>query len=529
MQNKTAMNESEVSFEYNTSLPIGFYGNWNQNLHHFDAELLALYLKNPQVENKALRDMSWWAYTENGVVRNVVDYMVALPTLSRVIYSRSRNRNGNRPPSFERNRMLFHDALEKIRDKEIIRDSILKNCNDGVSFYYLITNQRPLEEKYIDPLVVATLTEVNTTDQPNYTLFPLPVDYCKITAIRNNAYEISFDLFYFNQFIAAGLKRKLAQYPKEIRDAWVKYNLSTGSHRWLVLDNTKTIVTKIGSKRESCWGLPITAAALSDILYYDYFTNTKRNMLDSINNRVVYQTFPAGKEAGTSALTGKQQEEQHNTVKNALQNRKVGQWGLSFFSLAAGTKLDALNTETDIFDSKNEDNLIERTAGDLGFGAPLLNGVSDGNYAVLKLNLELVSAQVLSWIGQFQTELIKVINYNIIKDPSCFMEVDYLPMTHVNKDDMIARMKELYLQGRGSWQAWVTSTGLNFESFLAMLDDEVERGLEHKYPVHLTSFTITDRDPPDDIDRSVVGGTSNNENTIKAEENGGNDVPRANV
>ena len=541
MRNKNQENERDVSFEFNTTLPIGFYGNWNSNFDHFDAEMLARYLMNAQVENKALRDISWQAYAKNGVVRNVVDYMAALPTLSRIIFSKSRKRDGGRPERYERNRILFSQVLEKIRDKEIIRDSILKNCNDGVSFYYLVTDSKPLREKYIDPLVVATLAEINekeaeasASEPPNCTLFPLPVDYCKITGIRNNAYEVSFDLFYFNKFIASGLKRKLAQYPKEIRDAWFKYNISTGAHRWLVLDNTKTVVTKIGSKRESSWGLPLTAAALSDILYYDYFTDTKRNMLDSINNRVVYQTFPAGKEPGTSALTGTQQEQQHNTVKNALQNRKIGQWGLSFFSLAAGTKLDSLNVETNIFDSKNEDNLIERTAGDLGFGAPLLNGVSEGNYAVLKLNLELVSAQVLSWVKQFQIELNKVIHHNIIKDPSCIMEVDYLPMTYVNKDDMIGHMKDLYLQGRGSWQAWVASTGLNFDSYIAMLDEEIERGLEQKYPVHLTSFTITDRDSPDDIDRTAIGRprlTKNepNDNTVKSQTNGGNNVPRAEI
>ena len=539
MRNKKQENERDVSFEFNTALPVGFFNNWNSGLDQFDAEALSMYLMNPQVENKALRDLSWLAYAKNGVVRNVVDYMAALPTLSRIVFSKSTKPDGSRPRQYSRNRVLFSRTLEKVRDREIIRDSILKNCNDGVSFYYLVTDPRPIKEKDIDPLVVATMTEINQADieinaePPNCTLLPLPVDYCKITGIRNNAYEISFDLFYFNKFIASGLKRKLSQYPKEIRDAWFKHNMSTG-HRWLVLDNTKTIVTKIGSKRESCWGLPLTAAALSDILYYDYFTDTKRNMLDTINNRTVYQTFPAGKDAGTSALTGTQQEQQHNTVKNALHNRKPGQWGLSFFSLAAGTKLDVLNTQTDIFDSKNEDNLIERTAGDLGFGAPLLNGVSDGNYAVLKLNLELVSAQVLSWVKQFQTELNKVIHYNIVKDPACVMEVDYLPMTYVNKDDMIGHMKELYLQGRGSWQAWVASTGINFDSYIAMLDEEIERGLEQKYPVHLTSFTITDRDPPDDIDRAAVGRPrlvkdATNDNTLKSQANDGNSAPRANI
>jgi len=527
---------------------MGVVRDWDRNSLPFEMRLLEVYLENPQVNNRAIRDLCWRFYNSNGVVRNVVDYMCALPTLDKIVFTKNKKRtkdkdSGNmveaRPDNFSSNRQKFLQVLDKIKDKEIIRDSILKNCNDGVSFYYFVTEQTGLNEKFIDPLVVATLTEINKSKTPeskapNCSLLPLPTNYCKIVGFWNNSYVIAFDLFYFNHFISAGLKRKLAQYPKEIRDAWKNYNMSTGANRWLVLDSKKTVVTKIGSKRESCWGLPISAAAISDILYYDYLVDTKRNALDSVNNKVVYQEFPQGKENGTSSLTKDQQADQHNKIKGALNSRAPGQWGMSFFSVAPGTKLNVMNTDVGVLNTGAEDDLLERTAADMGFGAPLLSGVSSGNYALLKLNLELVSAQVLSWIAQFQTELNKVINYNIIQNPSCVMEVDYLPMTYVNRTEMVTRMKELYTLGRGSWQAWVSSTGLNFESFLAMLDDEVERGLEHKYPIHVTSFTVADRDPPDDMERDVVGGRltnidSLNENTLASRNNDGNNSPKANI
>ena len=40
----------------------------------------------------------------------------------------------------------------------------------------------------------------------------------------------------------------------------------------------------------------ISLMSQNDILYNDYFTATKRGVLDEINNKVVYQTFPEGKE-----------------------------------------------------------------------------------------------------------------------------------------------------------------------------------------------------------------------------------------
>ena len=56
---------------------------------------------------------------------------------------------------------------------------------------------------------------------------------------------------------------------------------------------------------------------------------------------------------------------QHNTVKQALTN-KNNRGGISFMSLAAGTKLDTVDTSTDIFDEKNESNLSNDIACDLG-------------------------------------------------------------------------------------------------------------------------------------------------------------------
>jgi hypothetical protein len=142
-----------------------------------------------------------------------------------------------------------------------------------------------------------------------------------------------------------------------------------------------------------------------------------------------------------------------------------------------------------------------------------------------------VSAQIFSWIKQFQEELNKVINYNIIKDRDCFMEVDYLPTTYVNKADMIENMKDLYLQGKGSWQAWVSSTGLNFDSFIAMLEDEREQDYENKFPVHKTSFTMTnDRTAPEDIIKETGGRPENNnptnESTIQSQASGSNQQPK---
>ena len=54
--------------------------------------------------------------------------------------------------------------------------------------------------------------------------------------------------------------------------------------------------------------------------------------------------IPEGKEKGTSSLSKDQQKDQHEKVKDAVINRK-SQSGISFFSLASGTKLDKMEVD----------------------------------------------------------------------------------------------------------------------------------------------------------------------------------------
>ena len=515
-------------YEFNTSLQVNWFGHLLKILP-ISIEQLKSYLMNPQAENKGLRDIANFVYTANGVVRNVIDNMVALPTLDRIVYSKGKRRDGSKPIRYARNKKMFSHVLDIIKDKELARDCLLRNCNDGISFYYFVSNQKPYEEKFIDPMTVETLISLNSTsgkkefqklskpskfkfikeiseleDQLsnsvevetnakigdiNCSLFSLPTDWCKIVGIKNNSYVVAFDLSYFNMLITSGLKRKLMQFPKEIRNAWKKYAMSNGSNQWFVLDNTKTVVTKIGSKRSDPWGLPIATAALMDVLYYMYFMDTKRNALDSLNNKIVYHTFPAADKGNISTLTKTQQRSQHDNIRNALHNRKEGQLGLSLVSLAPGSKLDILNTDSGILTSGAEDKMLENLAGDMGFAAALLNGVSRGNYASLKLNIELVSARIMTMLQQFQEELIKVINYNVIKDDSCWMEFAYLSTTRVNRQDTVKDAKDLYLQGKGSLSVWLSATGFNPESYIAILEEELEENWEGRFPVHGTSYT----------------------------------------
>ena len=513
-------NKTDLSHEFNSYHNSLIYSDWFfGGLNVFDLykpNQLESLVKDPMGNNQTLRELSLILYGTNGVYTNTVDYMVAMPTLDRVIVPHGVNKEKKK-----HNKNLMESTLRKIKDKEIIRDALFRGMIEGVAFYYFETTTRPTSnKKHMTDYDVESIVEINDLGI-NASVISLPADYTRIVGIKNSSYVLAFNLDYFDVANGESTEKKLLKYPKEIRDEYHKRKNGSIGGNWVVLDNKKTIVHKIRSKREEKWGRPLVLAAISDILYGDYFTQTKRNVLDEINNRIIYQTFPEGKDKGSSSLTTKQQENQHNSVKSAVMN-KNNRGGISFFSVAAGTKITAIeSSNTDIFDDKYESNLNDKISLDMGIAGALLNGVGSGSYAAQTQNLELITAQIFQWIEQIAEELNKCISENIINDSKNWVECRYLPITHVNKGNMVSNAKDLYLQGKGSLSLWASACGIAPDVFFALLDQELEEDVENKYPVHQTSYTLSSKDD--------TGGrpTADNpaESTIASRANNGNAMP----
>lgn len=502
----------EESYEYNSFLNLeGVYWNEDSAYDYVNPLTIKTWIKDPMRFNKQLRALSRRLYSANGIYTNVIDYMSALPTLDSVIYSRNKS-NSN----YVNNKEKFIDSLEKIKHKITTRDIILKLAIDGIYFGYLQTKESNDNTKYLSDFDIDQITSLNTKEDVDFncSVFPLPTSYCKIVGRKNSSYTIAFDLQYFDQFISNGRSLKLLKFPKEIREKYNDYRKKGDlNQKWLVLDNEKTIVCKVRSNIEELWGRQLGLAAFIDMMFDDYFTETKRGILDDVNNNIIYQTFPEGETKGNSSLSQKQQRAQHDNIKGALFN-KNSKKGISFFSIAAGTKLEKIEVDTEILKTELENKLLSRIAMNLGFAGSSLNG-EEGNYSSQEKNMELVASQILAWLEQIQDELNKVINLNIIKDNKCFINLYFMPTTIANRDKMVGYMKELYTLGRGSLQAWIASTGVNPEAYIALMDEELELDFDNKYPVHEISFTS-----PNDASTNKGGapekksGLSNN--TVKA-------------
>ena len=524
--NSQKQNVETNAYGYNTSLPYlrVVLGDYMDDLPCSIHEIRR-YARNPQLFNKELRDLAWWAYSVNGSVRSAINYICTMHTLDKVVVCKSGKIGKERPRNFARNRKRMISVLNTINYKQQIRDNLMKNANDGTAFYYFETTNRPQSnEKFISEYEVENIVEINELGV-NASIISLPVDWCKIISKRNNSYVAAFNLRYFDLFSAKELEARLRAMPQEIRDAYQERKDSGVFNPWVVLDNDKTIVTKVNATENQPWGVPMAVTAFDDILYADYFVNTKRSVLDNVNNQIIYMTFPEGKEKGTSSLSRDQQRDQHEKVKSAIVNRK-SKSGISFFSLASGTKLSKMDVNIDIFDEKNESTIKDSVPADLGMSSASLDGNTKGNYATASLNLELVAGYVYTWIENYMNELNKCINANIIKDSSCVVDCYILPITFANRDKQVQYMKDLYSSGKGSLLAWISASGFDSDAYVSLMDYELECDFENKYPVHATSYTMSNKDKEDSsVGRDSVDNPTN-ENTIQSQSSNSNENPK---
>ena len=513
-------NSDNNSFEFNSfytsSTSLNFSSIFNCGIYdYFGKEEIECVFRDPIFYHDVAIRLSNFVYTKNGIVSNSIDYMTALPCLDRIVISKSKKET----PTIKKNKELMKSTLELIDDKKFIRDALFTEMVNGIAFYYFDTKQHSVDRnKFMTDYDVENIVEINDLGI-NANIITPPWQYTKIVGKKNGRYVLAFNLRYFDDFTGETRERKLKKYPKEIVDGYDQRHKKITTGDWLVLDNDKTLCRKIKCKDSEPWGRSLIIAALSDVLYKDYFVDTKRNVLDEINSKIIYETFPEGKDKGSCALTKSQQENQHNTVKNAVMN-KNGRKGINFFSVAAGTKLDSIDVSNDIFDSKYEPDLNSQISVDLGICASLIGAMETGSYAAGTNNLEMINAQIYTWVYEWQKELNHVINKNIIKNDRSKVEVYYFPTSFVNRKSFFEMMRSLYTECGGSISFLVASTGVDVDAYFAVLDDEISNGIYEKYQPHQTSYTLSKNG---ESGRPTTDTPT--DNTIKSQNNNGNNLP----
>ena len=528
-KNKTDTHSSAVSETNNSNVPSYEFNSYSSYstlfdsifacgiYDYFDKHEIDAVLRNPIANHETAIRLSEFVYGKDGVVSNSIDYMTALLTLDRIVTCKGKTQKA------KSNKDLMLATLKKIDDKAFIRDALFTEMVDGIAFYYFETTQKnPNRQRFMTDYDVENIMEINELGI-NASILTLPWRYTKIVGKKNGRFVLAFNLRYFDDYTGEDLDRKLRKYPKEIVDGYhqLRDPKRNTNGDWLVLNPDRTLCRKIKCKNVEPWGRSLIIAALEDVLYKDYFTDTKRNVLDEINNKVLYEVFPENKQGTGSTLTKKQQETQHNAIKNAVLD-KNNRGGLSFLSLAAGTKLDSIDVSTDIFDSDNEPNLTNDIAVDMGISASLIGAMSTGTFAGGQQNLAMITAQLYTWVCEWKEELVHVINANIIQDNRNKVDIYYFPTSFVNRKEFFDMTKDLYATCAGSLKFVIAAAGIDPELYLDVMDEELQEKIYERFKPHQTSWTSNN-------DTGQEGGRPETDNptanTLKSQLNGGNNLP----
>jgi hypothetical protein len=125
-------------------------------------------------------------------------------------------------------------------------------------------------------------------------------------------------------------------------------------------------------------------------------------------------------------------------------------------------------------------------------------------------------------VYEWQNELNHVINKNIIQDEKNRVEIYYFPTSFVNRQSFFDMMKSLYTEASGSMRFLIASTGIDPDSYLSVLDEEIAEGYFEKYLPHQTSFTFNG----DDKGGRPEEKKPTNENTLESKANKSNNMPK---
>ena len=446
------------------------------------------YVKYPMIYNEILRTISEQAYNAQGIYSNTIDYSIAIPTLAHITTMRTKT------DELKKKKKKFNLILKLLNHERTTRDVLRTLFIDGT--YVGILRDTIASNKNLDTGVV-TIESIERIEglslDDNFMIQPLDLDYCKIIGFQNNVSIAAFDMMYFDQFKYGGLVNEIKNFPKEFMKAYMDYK-KDASKRWFVLDYRKTIALKSKAKESESYGRPLGLSAFSDMKSSEDYNDSQYKLITELASSIYYIILPEGEKSGSCSLNKIQQDAVIDAFKNAVKVNTNGDVAkISTLSLAPGTTIDRLSKDSSLIKDTLSDENIKKISTSLGFASSALNAESSGgsSYANLAVNIDLVSSQIFQLVNEIAKEYTRVINELLGTKPQNYIDIKYLPISWLNKDDMFEKAQNLYTQGKGSLKFWIATMGVDIDDYLSLMDEELEEDFENKYPVHATSATFS--------------------------------------
>ena len=529
-KNNTSQTETSTPPEFSTSNEIELnslsYNSYSLSTGRLDTDNIPMsdlkqYVKYPMIYNEILRTISEQAYNSQGIYSNIVDYMVAIPFLSHMTTMR------NKTPELKEKKKKFNLMLKLLNHDRTTRD-ILRNlfiCGTYIgTLRETSANNKRLDTGSMTVESIDRIEGLSLDD--NFMIQPLDLDYCKIIGFQNNISIAAFDMMYFDQFKYGGLVNEIKNFPKDFMKSYMDYK-KDASKRWFTMDYKKTIALKFKAKEDEPYGRPLGLSAFVNMKASSDYDDSQYQLVSELASSIYFMILPEGEKSGSCSLNAKQQTEVIEAFKGAVKVNTSGENAkISTLSLAPKTEIGRLSKDSSLVKDTLSDENMKKISTSLGFASSALNAESSGgsSYANLAVNLDLVSSQVFQSVNEIAREYTRVINELLGITPQNYIDIEYLPISWLNKDDMFEKVEKLYTLIGGNRRYLVACAGLNVDSYFSCLDEEIEDGYEEKYPIHLSANTMSSSDikggaptkkTKDLSPNGMVTRTTNSNNQVK--------------
>ena len=472
-----------------------FFQSTYNNSSNLSMEGLQEYIKYPMIYNAILREISKQAYNSNGQYARAIDTRVSLPLLSYISVLRRTSSDKDVKNKDKKKKQKINLMMKLLNHDKTTRDILRKLDIEGI--YVGLLRDTTANNKNVTPYsgVIESIDRLEGLSlNDNFMIQPLDLDYCKIVGFQNNVAIAAFDLMYFNQFKYGGLLNEIKNFPKEFIKAWNDYQ-KDGSKRWYILDYKTTIALTARSEIEEAYGRPYGLAALADMKSQSDYSNNQYKLVSELASSIYCLILPEGEKEGRCSLNSVQQKEVTSAFENAVKlNTSGNQAKISTLVLPPKTQVDKLTKDASLLKDTLNDENIKKISTSLGFASSALNAASEGSsgFAGLQVNLDIISAQVFQMVNEIAREYTRVLNEHENTKPIDYVDIKYLPISYLNKNDMYEKLKDLYMVAGGSRTYMIAASGVDPTDYLSICDEEISDDLDTKYPPHVTAYNLSD-------------------------------------
>lgn len=227
----------------------------------YTKDQISTYLKDPNKNEKYLRQAVIYLYGASSHFRRLVQYFVSLSDLSYVVSPYKIDTDTTNAKSIKRNYRRVLNLLSSMDIKNSF-EKVLTVCFREDIFY-------------------GTIRE--TTDST--IIQQLPTDYCAVSVIEDNVLNVTFDFSYFKTYPAY-----LDYYPEEFKIKYRLYEKDALNYRWQELDSPNSFAVK-ANKDILGYALPPFAGILREIYDLEDYRQMKLTKTELENYAILVMSL----------------------------------------------------------------------------------------------------------------------------------------------------------------------------------------------------------------------------------------------